>query len=92
MTSSVVALIVAVTGLVTALGITIPTLVKVFRVGTTMQGVEQSVQDVHTIVNQQRTDAKSYETRLVGALHTAGVEVPPDASLSVPSDEKEDAE
>lgn len=88
MTSSVVALIVAITGLITALGITIPTLVKVFRVGSAVQGVEQSVQGVHTIVNQQRTDAKAYETRLVGALHTAGVDVPPDASLPVPLDEK----
>ena len=36
---------------------------------------------VHTIVNQQRTDAKNQEHRLEATLRKHGIEVPPDPSL-----------
>jgi hypothetical protein len=36
---------------------------------------------VHTIVNQQRTDAMNYQRALIKALHAHGVEVPEDQSV-----------
>jgi len=42
------------------------------------------VAEVHTIVNQQRTDAQRYQVALVEALRTAGIEVPVDQSLNAP--------
>lgn len=38
------------------------------------------VQEVHKIVNQQRTDMLQYQKALVLALKTAGIEVPEDQS------------
>lgn len=42
------------------------------------------VADVHTIVNQQRTDLLSYQQLLIRALSAAGVTVPEDASVQSP--------
>jgi hypothetical protein len=41
------------------------------------------VAKVHTIVNQQRTDAQRYQIALVTALQDAGIKVPADQSLSM---------
>lgn len=68
--SDVAALITALAALLTA-G---TTLVVTLR---TRRAVEQ----VHTMVNQQRTDAQAYQADLVAALHRAGVVVPRDQSL-----------
>lgn len=43
-----------------------------------------AVQEVHTMVNQQRTDAQLYQAVLVAALTRAGVAVPVDQSLGAP--------
>jgi hypothetical protein len=43
--------------------------------------VEHKVDAVHTIVNQQRTDAQNYQRALIAALDRAGVEVPVDQSV-----------
>lgn len=37
--------------------------------------------DVHKIVNQQRTDMQRYQEALVAALQNAGVDIPRDESL-----------
>jgi len=44
--------------------------------------VEGKVDEVHVIVNQQRTDAANYQRALVRALETAGVAVPEDQSVA----------
>jgi len=43
--------------------------------------VEGKVDQVHTIVNQQRTDALNYQRALIAALSKAGVDVPADQSV-----------
>lgn len=40
-----------------------------------------AIQEVHTIVNQQRTDAQNYQAALVRALTAAGIDIPIDQSL-----------
>ena len=43
--------------------------------------MRRSVAEVHTMVNQQRTDAARYTAVLVAALRDKGIAVPDDASL-----------
>jgi Na+-transporting NADH:ubiquinone oxidoreductase subunit NqrF len=43
--------------------------------------VEGKIDQVHVIVNQQRTDAQNYNRALIAALHKAGVDVPADQSV-----------
>jgi hypothetical protein len=38
------------------------------------------VQEVHKIVNQQRTDMLQYQKALISALSSAGIEIPEDQS------------
>lgn len=38
------------------------------------------VQEVHKIVNQQRTDMLQYQKALIFTMKAAGIEVPPDQS------------
>lgn len=45
--------------------------------------VEKQVATVHTIVNQQRTDAQRYNIALTELLKKNGIEVPVDQSLPV---------
>lgn len=47
---------------------------------TTAENVDK-LDDVHKIVNQQRTDMQRYQAVLLAALTAAGVEIPPDESL-----------
>lgn len=42
--------------------------------------VESKVDEVHKIVNQQRTDAQNYQRALIRALEANGVDVPKDQS------------
>lgn len=44
--------------------------------------IEHKVDDVHTMVNQQRTDAQNYQRALILALTKAGVDVPADQSVN----------
>lgn len=60
--------------LMTALSLLLPTLRKVKEVG-------RNVVEIHTIVNQQRTDLQRYQQALVNALNEAGVKVPADQSI-----------
>jgi len=43
--------------------------------------VEAKVDDVHKIVNQQRTDMQNYNRALINALQRHDIEVPADQSL-----------
>lgn len=47
--------------------------------------VESKIDQVHIIVNQQRTDAQNYQRALIAALNNAGVAVPDDQSAIPPS-------
>lgn len=61
-------------GLVLAFSVLVPTLRK------TRENVA-AVAEVHTMVNQQRTDMMRYQEALVAALQQGGIEIPEDASL-----------
>lgn len=56
-------------------------LVAARRVGVKVAAVEVKVDGVHTIVNQQRTDAMNYQRALISALNKHGIEVPADQSV-----------
>jgi hypothetical protein len=64
-------------GLALAIGVLIPNL------RATRQAVK-ATEDVHVMVNQQRTDAQRYQAALVRALNDAGIPVPLDQSLGPP--------
>lgn len=68
------ALFIAVAGAITALTTLIPLLRR-------SKSTEAKVDEVHTIVNQQRTDMQNYNAALVRALSAAGIEVPVDQSV-----------
>jgi hypothetical protein len=72
--SSPAGLTTAIASVITALALIIgalPALIKVLR----------TTREVHTIVNQQRTDMQNYNRALIAALRSAGIEVPVDQSL-----------
>jgi enterochelin esterase-like enzyme len=46
--------------------------------------VSRKVDEVHLIVNQQRTDMQRYERALKHALTAAGIEIPVDQSVNPP--------
>jgi len=68
-----------------ALGVLITTITTAImtlrRVDATKEVLRQDVQDVHKIVNQQRTDMLLYQDKLVASLVSAGIHVPEDKSL-----------
>jgi phage-related tail protein len=70
---SVASVIAAVAALATAVGGLILAVLQV--------RVKRSVAEVHTMVNQQRTDAARYTAVLVAALRDQGLAVPDDESL-----------
>jgi UPF0716 family protein affecting phage T7 exclusion len=75
MTNSVVNVVTAVATLVTAitaLCALLPVLFKLVR----------DVKNVHTIVNQQHTDAMNFQRALIRALKDGGIEVPRDQSVT----------
>jgi hypothetical protein len=56
-------------------------LIVLLRVLPLLRSTDQGVQDVHKIVNQQRTDAANYSNLLAERLRESGIEVPGDISL-----------
>jgi hypothetical protein len=54
---------------------------RVQQVAVTAAETVGKLDDVHKIVNQQRTDMQRYQAVLLAALRRAGVEIPPDESL-----------
>lgn len=71
--AAVAGVVSAVTLLIGALTIFLPVLRATRANGATLT-------EVHTMVNQQRTDLVNYQAALVGALKRAGVDVPEDQS------------
>lgn len=65
--------ITAVAAVVTALGLLVTAIATLRRSGRT----EKAVAEVHTMVNQQRTDMMKRVDVLADALRAAGVAVPP---------------
>ena len=57
---------------------------------SSLRGLRAGVEQVHIIVNQQRTDAANYQRALVRALREAGVAVPADQSLPPEESPEED--
>jgi len=74
-TTSIVGVITAVATLVTAITALCALLPVMFK-------LVRDVKNVHTIVNQQRTDMQRYERTLVRALKEHGIEVPVDQSVN----------
>lgn len=75
--STVAGIITAISTVLTALGLVITAIAGLIR----SRRIETKVDTVHTIVNQQRTDAANYQRALIKALQVAGVEVPADQSV-----------
>jgi hypothetical protein len=67
------------TALATILG-ALPLLIKTWR---------QS-KEIHTIVNQQRTDQRNYQAVLIRALENHGIDVPDDQSVELPQARKDE--
>lgn len=72
--TAVATVLTALGGLVLALAVFVPTLRAARR-------AETAAHEVHTMVNQQRTDAARYTAVLITALRKAGLDVPSDESL-----------
>ena len=71
-------------GIITAMGTVMTALALVITALTERRRskrVEHKVDQVHIIVNQQRTDTMNYQRALVRALETAGIDVPEDQSI-----------
>lgn len=54
---------------------------RVAQVARTTAETVGKLDDVHKIVNQQRTDMQRYQAVLLAALRKAEVDIPPDESL-----------
>lgn len=80
--SSLAGVITACSTVLTALGLVITALAGLIR----SRRVEHKVDDVHKIVNQQRTDAANYQRALIRALEQADVAVPTDQSVDTSRD------
>lgn len=52
---------------------------------TEVESTKQQVEEVHTIVNQERTDSVAYRLLLTDTLRRAGVKVPVDPSVDTPT-------
>jgi len=81
--------ITAVGGLVLALGVLIPTLRNSQVAKQAAVKAVEGVQEVHTMVNQQRTDMQKRVEDLIAALQAAGVRIPKDQSLTEATDIKQ---
>lgn len=65
-------------GLILALAVFLPTMRKTAAIA---EASRVAIDEVHVMVNQQRTDMQRYQRALIAALHRAGVEVPVDQSV-----------
>jgi hypothetical protein len=88
MTGADIALIISATGtVITAAGGVVIAMVT-RKNAVISESNSKSLSEVHTIVNQQRTDALRYQSALVKALKRAGIEVPDDQSLTATTEER----
>jgi len=68
--------LIALGGLVTAITVLIPILRQ-------SRKTHEQVEQVHTLVNQQRTDSLRYQVALIEALRAHQIDVPIDQSLAI---------
>ena len=68
-------------GLVLAFAVLLPILRRTRSTENKVDRQVDALAQVHTMVNQQRTDAQRYQDALIRALNAAGVDVPIDQSL-----------
>jgi hypothetical protein len=78
--TTIVGLVTAIASVLTALGL----LITALTAWSKAKELTSKVDDVHVIVNQQRTDAQNYNRALIVALQRAGVDVPADQSVGEP--------
>jgi Na+-transporting NADH:ubiquinone oxidoreductase subunit NqrF len=76
--STLAGIITACSTVLTAVGLVITAVAGLIR----SRRVERKVDQVHIIVNQQRTDAANYQRALISALREANVAVPVDQSIN----------
>jgi hypothetical protein len=74
--STLAGVISAVAGVITALSLLIASAAAYVKA----KSLTEKVDEVHKIVNQQRTDMMRYQAALIKALKGAGVDVPDDQS------------
>ena len=77
-------LLTAVAVVLTAVGVLVPILRKQRTIQATAQTAVDKVSEVHTMVNQQRTDMLRYQAALIDVLRAASLPVPADQSLTAP--------
>lgn len=85
-TSSPAGIVTAFASVLTAFGGLLLSVAYVIPAFRTVRKTKIAVDEVHTIVNQQRTDAQRYQIALVSALKAAGIDVPIDQSLPIVED------
>jgi hypothetical protein len=74
--TTVVGVITAVASVITAMGLLIGSLAAYIKV----KRLQNTVDTVHTLVNQQQTDLRNYQRALIEALREANIAVPVDQS------------
>lgn len=81
--SSWAGIITAIAAVITALALLVGALPALLRLFKRVDVIEKQNQEIHTIVNQQRTDSQRYQAALILALERAGIAVPEDQSIEV---------
>lgn len=79
--TAIALVITAASGIIVSLTKFLPEVRKMRKAAEATQAV---VDDVHTIVNQQRTDGLNFQRALIRALTDAGIPVPIDQSVQEP--------
>jgi hypothetical protein len=82
-TSSIAGVITAAATVITALGGLLLAFAVLLPILRNTKATAKQVGAVHTIVNQQRTDAQRYQIALTELLRKHGIEIPIDQSLPV---------
>jgi hypothetical protein len=84
--STLAGIITAVATVLTSISLVIGALTLFLPILRGTRENKKAIKEVHTIVNQQRTDSLRYQRALIKALEKHGVEVPEDQSIA--SDEE----
>ena len=82
--STLAGIITAAASVLTSVGLIVSAVSVLVPILRTTRQTKTAVQEVHIIVNQQRTDLVNYQRALVKALVAAGIDVPDDQSLEEP--------
>lgn len=81
--NSTAQIVTAIATIITALGGMILAIAVLLPILRNSKATNAQVQTIHTIVNQQRTDAQRYNIALAEVLRKHGIEIPIDQSLPV---------